>query len=67
MSNLDHAIKAAHVTILNFADDRTTEIHRAGCAHERKAEKIIHLDRIPSPDDEYADDWYHVAPCARKN
>jgi hypothetical protein len=66
MSHLDHPIKAAKVSVLNFADSRTTELHAAGCAHEAKAKRVSALDEAPSADDGYADDWYHVAPCARK-
>jgi hypothetical protein len=66
VSNLDFPIKADKVTILNFPDSRPTEIHAAGCAHEAKASRIIQRDEIPSANDPYGDDWYHVAPCARK-
>ena len=66
MSHLDFPIKASAVTILNFADHRQTEIHAAGCAHEGTAAKVNALSYMPAPTDPYADDWYHVAPCARK-
>lgn len=66
MSNLDFQIKAEKVSILNFADSRQTEIHAQGCAHEKKASRIHVLAAAPSITDGYTDDWYHVAPCARK-
>lgn len=66
MSNLDFKIKADKVSVLNFEDCRTTEIHAQGCAHEKKALRISPQTVIPSEDDIYTDDWYHVAPCARK-
>ena len=69
MSNLDFPIKAAEVSILNFPDHRPTEIHAVGCKHEAKASRILRvpaLSEAPSPNDGYGDDWYHVAPCARK-
>ncbi len=66
MSHLDHPVKAARVTILNFTDSRQTEIHAEGCAHEGKASRV-HIPIIkPDPNDGYGDDWYHVAPCARR-
>lgn len=66
MSHLSHPIKAKKVTILNFADSRQTEVHAAGCAHEAKAVQVYAMDPAPSADDGYGDDWYKVAPCARK-
>jgi len=68
MSNLDFPVKAEEVSILNFPDCRMTEIHASGCKHEGKAKSVrpVAADRVPSPNDGYGDDWYHVAPCARK-
>ena len=68
MSHLTHPIKAKRVSILNFADCRQTEIHATGCKHAAKATSVSDQDEGEEPrtDDIYGDDWYHVAPCARK-
>lgn len=68
MSHLDHPVKAPRVAILNFADCRQTEVHAVGCAHAAKATRVSECaeGHEPRPDDIYGDDWYHVAPCARK-
>lgn len=68
MSHLDHPVKAEKVSTLNFADCRQAEIHATGCAHEAKAVHVFpHTEETkPTADDVYTDDWYHVAPCARK-
>lgn len=66
MTNLDFPIKAEKVSYLNFTDCRQTEIHAQGCAHEGKASEVTPVKVIPTADDVYVDDWFHVAPCARK-
>lgn len=68
MSHLSHPIKAARVAILNFEDCRPTEVHAQGCAHEGKASRVSYRAEGDEPrtDDPYGDDWYKVAPCARK-
>ena len=66
MSHLDFPIKATLVSVLNFSDCRQTELHASGCAHEKKALRVGTPGPPPTADDPYGDDWYHVAPCARK-
>ena len=65
MSVLNHKIGVQKVSILNFSDSRTTEIHATGCNHQKKANHVSDCVTPPSPEDEYTDDYYHVAPCAR--
>lgn len=65
MSHLTHPIKVELVSILNFWPTTRSEIHKLGCAHEAKAELVSPQDVVPSEDDGFDDDWYHVAPCAR--
>lgn len=68
MSHLTHPIKVARVAILNYTDCHTTEIHALGCQHAAKASRVseVAVGQEPSPMDGYSDDWYKVAPCARK-
>lgn len=68
MSHLDHPVKAPRLAILNFSDCRQTEIHALGCQHAAKANYVREIEQGEEPhaNDGYGDDWYHVAPCARK-
>lgn len=71
--NFSHPVKAQSVTVLTFgraAADRQTQVHAAGCAHEAKADQAT-KPREAAPfvhetETIYCDDWYYVAPCARK-
>ena len=68
MSHLSHPIRVPQVVILNFVPVRenNTELHREGCTHARQADRVSAPMAPPAADDGYDDDWYHVAPCARK-
>lgn len=65
MSTLSHPIKAPKVALAYFGFGGV-EVHAQGCRHMAKAEEFRNLDVAPSPEDPYADDYYPVAPCARK-
>lgn len=65
MSQLSHPVKAERVSIVT-TKDHATELHAEGCAHEAKALRVSVQNVVPSVDDGYEDDWYYVAPCARK-
>lgn len=67
MSHLSHPIKTAKINWLymGWHHENQVQLHKAGCAHEAKAEKVQSIE-IPTADDGYSDDWYYVAPCARK-
>lgn len=63
--NFSHKIKAAKVTVAYFHNAKNgydVQIHKAGCAHEAKAETV----RAYDPTGALSDDWFYVAPCARK-
>jgi hypothetical protein len=49
-----------------MANSDATEVHAVGCAHRKGVSQVFPMSEVPSPDDPYADDFYHVAPCARK-
>lgn len=68
MSHLSHPVKAESIAIFNFEDCRTTEIHKQGCKHGTKACRVheVMFGQEPHENDGYSDDWYHVAPCARR-
>lgn len=66
MSHLDFAIKVDKVSVVT-TKNYETEIHAQGCAHEAKALDVSVRSKLPTSDDGYDDDWYHVAPCARKS
>jgi hypothetical protein len=69
VSNLSHPIATdGGVVIVNFEDSRQTEIHARGCKHALKGYWVIEREpgTEPTPHDGYDDDWYKVAPCARK-
>lgn len=71
--NFSHNIKADSIAILHFeeeavANGETAQVHAAGCAHARKAYRSVPLDQS-GPDFQAGimqDDYFYVAPCARK-
>jgi len=70
MKNFSHKIKAETVTISYFPRAKEqSQIHKAGCAHEAKAERVgkpedaAELVRVTETI--YRDDYYFVANCAR--
>jgi hypothetical protein len=66
MSHLTHPIKVEAIEI-HQAPDKPTTIHAVGCSHGRRAHTEVRARKfIPTEDDGYEDDWYAVAPCARK-
>lgn len=68
--NFSHEVKAETIQVLHFRNRSAAEIHKAGCAHAAKATDAY----APQPGAEiveqtltrYRDDYYYVAPCARK-
>lgn len=60
--HFDHQPRDEKLAILHFNNRPMTELHRIGCRHATRADEIgpeIH------PAEFLADDWVHVAPCAR--
>lgn len=56
-----HPVKAESVVALYFYEaEYQCQLHKAGCAHARKADEAS--EYVGS----LADDWWYVAPCARK-
>lgn len=71
--NFSHRVKAETVTILTFgraAAHQQTQVHKAGCQHAAKAEHVGETQSgaqlVHETETIYRDDWYYVAPCARK-
>jgi hypothetical protein len=65
--NLGSVVKADAVEV-HYQADSSVVLHKAGCAHsesrtERAAYSIRPFD-LSRPG--YADDWYYIAPCAKK-
>ena len=61
-------IKATELEVLQFGWQHSTgggpEIHRAGCAHGKKAESVRPFELTDL--EEYPDDWYAIGPCAKR-
>lgn len=56
-----HPVKAKEVVALYFDDaEHSCQLHKAGCAHAKKADDVKEYHGA------LADDWWYVAPCARK-
>lgn len=69
MSSFSHPIKTEFTTLLHmgWGYENQTQIHKKGCAHERKAQTVSNFDQTKyNTKDIYFDDHYYVAPCARK-
>lgn len=71
--NFSHNIKAASISLAYFHDyvvkgGPEVQVHATGCAHEKKAYMVRPLAET-GPEFQagiLADDYFHVAPCARK-
>ena len=72
MSNFSHPVKAAAVSVAYPATGKQAGyavLHATGCNHlSRRANygDSLPLETVPNADDGYSDDYYEVAPCARK-
>ena len=53
-----HEVKATEVELHNT--DSTVTIHKAGCQHAADSKRPFDLSRVED------DDYYNVAPCARR-
>lgn len=64
-----HHVKAETVVVLH-TDRPNAEVHKAGCAHMAKAEYVGEpqsgAELVEETTTVYVDDYYYVAPCARK-
>lgn len=64
-----HAVKAETVVILHTTR-ANAEVHKAGCAHMAKAEHAgdpqSGVELVERTTTVHVDDFYYVAPCARK-
>lgn len=65
-----HEVKAETVVVLHLPRKTHAEVHREGCAHAAKAEWISQprsgAVMVEETTTKYVDDYYYVAPCARK-
>lgn len=65
-----HDVKAEQVAVMHFFGKPNAEVHRAGCAHAAKAEYVGQpqsgAEMVEQTTTVYVDDYYYVAPCARK-
>ncbi len=65
-----HRVRAELVQVLSA--DGYAEVHRAGCAHQnqRRVERVGPVQSGPElvheTETKYVDDFFVVAPCARK-
>ena len=68
--NFSHPIKAESVVILHTTRMADAEVHKVGCAHRLKATwgsgAMDGATLVNDTITEYPDDWYYVAPCARR-
>ena len=68
--NFSHTIKCDAVQVMQLRNRPAAEIHKAGCAHGAKAEWADAPESatafVRTVETEYTDDYYTVAPCARK-
>ena len=68
--NFSHDIKAETVRVLHMPRGRRAEVHKDGCQHAAKATHVF--DAQPGAEltdrtvNVYSDDYFHVAPCARR-
>lgn len=64
-----HHVRAQTVVVLH-TDRPNAEVHAAGCAHSAKADYVGEprngADFVEQTTTVYVDDFYYVAPCARK-
>ena len=65
-----HDVKAEMVQVMHLPNRGQAELHKAGCAHAAKATQIFPAESgaelVEKTTTIYRDDYYHVAPCARK-
>ena len=64
-TNVSHRVRAESIAIHYATATGSATIHRAGCAHAAKADQVRELGAAIEYD-VLADDWFDVAPCARK-
>lgn len=69
MGNFSHKVRAESVQILVI--DSYAQVHKAGCAHQHKADRVEAkvfdgATLVRETETIYKDDFYYVAPCARK-
>jgi hypothetical protein len=64
-TNTSHAVRAPFVSIHYVFAVGTATIHRIGCAHEARADQVRDLGAA-AKFEVLADDWFTVAPCARR-
>lgn len=65
-AHLSHRIKAEDITVMYFTEgEHGCQIHKTGCAHQKKAYNTLHLGQTAT-ETIGEDDWFYVAPCARK-
>lgn len=60
--NFSHKIKAESVTAGFNPKAEEVQVHKAGCGHEAKLDYVDPFN----PENVGADDYFPVAPCARK-
>jgi len=61
-----HEVKAASITLGYDRRTGATAIHKAGCGHEAKLDNVHPFDTSEHMAGVHPDDWFEVAPCARK-
>lgn len=64
-----HHVKAETVVVLH-TDRANAEVHAAGCAHQSKADYVSEprngAQFVERTTTIFVDDFFYVAPCARK-
>ena len=63
--NVSHRVRAELIAIHYATSTGSATIHRTGCAHASKADEVRELGAAAAYE-VLADDWFNVAPCARK-
>lgn len=69
--NFSHKVRAETVRLLDFPRAaEQTQLHKSGCAHQSKADRVSEemdaAELVEQTLTVYRDDYYYVAPCARK-
>lgn len=68
--NFSHTVKTETVVVLHLRTRPQAELHKAGCAHAAKATRIGQpqnaAELVEETTTRYQDDYYFVAPCARR-
>lgn len=69
-----HHVKAETVVVLHLPfpmpHSSNAQVHKAGCQHAHKATSVGQpqsgAEMVEQTTTKYVDDYYYVAPCARK-